>query len=253
MSMIVCSTLVAMSASVALPCTGVLDDASRPCARRMSWASKQNVPPEKIPRTKRCCGAAPRTISSSCARASSRTSSPARSAGAPSASATARSAASARLPAARMPPVACSSGSAPRKIDTTGVVIACGLREHGRGDRRVRRLGDEHDDLRVGVVLQPAHPAQHRDAADRLGQVVAAGADRLRHAGAELVDARGDLLRAGARRADDADRAAAHDVREAQRDAVDDRGAAVGAHDDEVARVGRALDLELGSRRARCR
>ena len=88
----------------------------------MSCASKQNVPPEKIPRTKRCSGAAPCHDPSSCARDSAPASSAARSAGRPSDSATARSAASARLPAATMPSAA-SSGSAPRKIDTTGVAM----------------------------------------------------------------------------------------------------------------------------------
>ena len=66
-------------------------------------------------------------------------------------------------------------------------------------------------------------------------QVVAAGADGVRDAGAEPVDAGGDLLRAGARGADHADRAAPHDVGEAERNAVDDRRAAVGPHDQEVA------------------
>ena len=52
----------------------------------------------------------------------------------------------------------------------------------------------------------------------------------------------GDFLRAGARRADDADVAARNAVGEGQRRAVDDGGAAVGAHHQSAQRLGFALE-----------
>src|SRR5205085_866382 len=97
------------------------------------------------------------------------------------------------------------------------------LRQDRFGDGGGGRLGDEHDDLGVAVLCELLQALQHGDAADLLRKVVAAGADRMRDAAARAMHEAGDLLRAGARIADDADRAAAHRVVEAERNAVDDR------------------------------
>ena len=112
--------------------------------------------------------------------------------------------------------------------------------EDGRGDVGRGRLRHEHDDLRGRIFVERLQPVQHRDAADRGGEVVPAGAERLRDARAELMDAHGHFLRAGAGCADHADRTASHDVGEAERDAVDDGGAAVRTHHHEVVLLARS-------------
>ena len=102
------------------------------------------------------------------------------------------------------------------------------------GDLLGRGLGDERDDLGVRVVDQRVEPQLHHQAADLLLEVAAAGADDLRHAAAQLRNDGADLLRARAGRADHADLALGHDVGKRQRHVVDDRGATVGAHDQQL-------------------
>ena len=112
-------------------------------------------------------------------------------------------------------------------------------------DRRCGRLGDQHDHARGRVGGQRGQPLQHRDAADLFLQIAAAGAQRLRDAAAQVVDAAGDLLQPGARCGDETDVAAPHDVGEAERHAVDDRGAAIGAHHQQVLGARHRLDRAL--------
>ena len=117
------------------------------------------------------------------------------------------------------------------------------------GDARGGRLGDDDDHSRRRIAREELESREERGAADLVVDVAAAGADRVRHAFAELVDADGHFLHAGARRADDADRAAPHGVRESERHAGDDRGAAVGPHDEEPLLRRQALHrLLLGER-----
>ena len=68
-----------------------------------------------------------------------------------------------------------------------------------------------------GSAASASMAEQRSPSTDGLTQVPPAGADRLGDARAELVEQAADLLHAGARGADDAHRAAAHDVGEAQR------------------------------------
>ena len=84
-------------------------------------------------------------------------------------------------------------------------------------------------------------------------QVAAADPERVRDADAGVVEQAEQLLAAGAGRGDDADRAGRDDVGEAQPDAADDGGAAVGSHDEHAALGGRALEGDLVLERARCR
>ena len=112
-----------------------------------------------------------------------------------------------------------------------------------------RRFGHQHDHAGLAVGGERGQTLQHRDAADGLAQVAPTGAQRLRDAAALVVDAAAELLQAGARCGDDADVAAAHDIRESQRHAVDDRGAAVRPHHQQVSGAGECLDLELFSDR----
>jgi hypothetical protein len=102
------------------------------------------------------------------------------------------------------------------------------LRDRGR-DVRIRRLGDRHDHLGGVVGREQLDPAPEHRAADLGAQIAPADADRVRDPDPRRVEQAADLLRAGARSADDADRPALHRVGEAERDAVDDRRAAVGA------------------------
>ena len=115
---------------------------------------------------------------------------------------------------------------------------ACG--DLGRG-----RLGDDHDHARGGVAAEQVERLEGGDGAHRFGQVAAAGAEGVGDAAAELVNAGGDELEAGARGADHADGAAAHGVGKAEADAVDDGRAAVGAHHEQAACGGGALEGDL--------
>ena len=95
----------------------------------------------------------------------------------------------------------------------------------------------------VGGQQLEAAPDHHP--ADLGAQVAPADADRVRDPDPRRVEQAADLLRPGARRADDADRPALDRVGEAERDAVDDRRAAVGAHEQQPALERAALERGL--------
>ena len=103
------------------------------------------------------------------------------------------------------------------------------------GHGRVGRLGDDDDHARVLVGGQQLERRPRHQPADLGAQVAAADADRVRDAHPGGVEQAAHLLDAGPGRADDPDRPAPDRVREPERDAVDDRGAAVGAHEQQVA------------------
>ena len=111
-----------------------------------------------------------------------------------------------------------------------------GVRLHLRQHLGRRRLG--HDDDRGGgrVGGQGRERLPGGAAADGRGQVAAADAEAVAHADAGGVEQAHDLLGAGARGGDEPDRAGARGVGEAERDPADDRGAAVGAHQQHVGR-----------------
>ena len=75
-------------------------------------------------------------------------------------------------------------------------------------DGRVRRLGDRDDHLGAVVGGEQLEPAPHHQPADLGAQVAPADADRVRDPDPRRVEQAAHLLRAGARRADDADRPA---------------------------------------------
>ena len=79
----------------------------------------------------------------------------------------------------------------------------------------------------------------------RIAEAGDADADRLAHPGAHRVDQARNLLQAGARRCDQADVAAPHRVGEAERHAIDDRGAAIGAHHHQPARARQFLERDF--------
>ncbi len=99
--------------------------------------------------------------------------------------------------------------------------------------------------LTSGIAAQQVDALAERHCADLLRQVAAARADAVRHAAAELVDARRDLLQAGAGGRHDADGPAAHLVRKAQPDPADDGRAAVGAHDEQALLRSQPLQLDF--------
>src|SRR6266852_2671110 len=76
-------------------------------------------------------------------------------------------------------------------------------------------------------------------------EIVAARADRLRDPGAKPVDETGDLLQPGAGRRYTTDVAAADDIGEGKRDAIDDRRTAIRPHDNEIALIRVPLECDL--------
>ena len=126
------------------------------------------------------------------------------------------------------------SGAAPRKCTTTGLPAAAAASSIWRAIAGAGGLEISTITRVPRIGGQRGEPLQHRDAADLFLQVAAAGAERLRDAAAQVVDAAGHFLQPGARRRDEADVAAPHDVGKAERHAVDDRRAAIGPHHQQV-------------------
>ena len=132
-----------------------------------------------------------------------------------------------------------------KEVDDDGLAGGGGRVQHPFGDARCGRLGDQDDDLGPGVGGEPLQPVQHHRAADTLVEVATADPDRLRHAGAGPMDEAAHLLEPGTRCGDEADGPAANSVREAERDAVDDRRPAVGPHEQQALPSGDRLELDL--------
>ena len=103
------------------------------------------------------------------------------------------------------------------------------------------------------VVGEGGERLTRRAAAHGGRQVAAADAEAVADADPAGVEQRHHLLGTGARRRDDADRAGAHDVGEAERDAADDGGAAVRAHDEHARARRRVLEAAPRPRPGRCR
>src|SRR5581483_4674501 len=114
------------------------------------------------------------------------------------------------------------------------------LRDRGGG-----RLGDQDDHLGGGVVAQQRQRLEGCDAADLLLEVAAPGAERVAHPGPGAVNQDADLLHPAPGGADQADPARADDVGEAEADAVDDRGPAVGPHHQQATRAAPPLERDL--------
>ena len=102
-------------------------------------------------------------------------------------------------------------------------------------DDRVRRLGDDHDHARAGIRREQLQARTRHQPADLGRQVAAADADRVRDADVRGVEQAAHLLDARPGGADDPDRPAGDRVGEPERDAVDDRRAAVGPHEEQAA------------------
>ena len=139
----------------------------------------------------------------------------------------------------------------PSRPSSTGVPSASASRGERLGDLGGGRLGDHHDQVDVGVGVEAAQrlaggePA-HRRRTGRDRRRRARGVRRRPSSVAPAWWSRVEqLLAAGAGRGDDADPARAHGVGEAQPDAVDDRGAAVGTHDERAAGGGVRLERDL--------
>ena len=117
--------------------------------------------------------------------------------------------------------------------------------EHGIGGGRRGRLRDDEHDPRIEVGAQGRDTLQGGQPADGGVEIPPARADRVGDPRAEAMDEAGQLLDPCSRGADDADGTAAHPVREAQADSVDDRGPAFGAHDQKPAIARPALERHL--------
>ena len=94
-----------------------------------------------------------------------------------------------------------------------------------------RRLGDNDEHLDAVIAFHGVDHVHHGDAADFCVQVTAADADGIGNALAQTVNDGGQLLNAGAGRANDADGARVNLVGKGNRYTLDDAGAAVRAHD----------------------
>src|SRR6516162_8986338 len=86
---------------------------------------------------------------------------------------------------------------------------------------------------------------QHRDAANLLREIVTARAERLRYAGAELMDPNSYLLRSGPRRSYNPNRTAANNIGKTKGHAIDDRGATIRAHYHQVMLVSVGLQCKF--------
>jgi hypothetical protein len=115
----------------------------------------------------------------------------------------------------------------------------------GSGHGRRGGLGHQHHPLGGRVGVQGGERVERREPADGLREVAAPDTEDVRDADPGHVEQAGDLLGAGARRGDQADRPGADDVGEAERDAGDDRRPAVGAHDEDAGVVGGPLQRDL--------
>ena len=89
---------------------------------------------------------------------------------------------------------------------------------------------NDHDMFRAWIGIQRVDRHQGRDPAHLGFQIAPTRADRVRNPAAVVGDQARHFLDAGARRADDANIAARHDVGETQRRAIEDGGAAIGPH-----------------------
>ncbi len=138
-----------------------------------------------------------------------------------------------------------AAGSPPRKLTTTGLSSRPAAARtfavtDSAGGFEIRTIT-----ARARVCGEPLETGQHHRPADSLVEVAAADADRLGHPRPQPVDQAADLLEPRPGRADEADRAASDDVREPQRDAVEDRRPAIGPHHQESLAPGDRLELDL--------
>ena len=136
-------------------------------------------------------------------------------------------------------------GVAAEKVDDDGLARLAREVEDAAGDGGGGGLGDQDDDARPRVGREALDASLHHEAAHALVEVVAAHADHLRAALAEAIDEAADLLEPRAGGADEADGPAPDGIGEAERHAVEDRGAAVRAHDEELLLRGEPLEEGL--------
>ena len=133
----------------------------------------------------------------------------------------------------------------PSSASSTGVPSAAAY-------SRISAATSSAGGLETTTISSTAGSASRRRSASRVasprdlgGQVAAADAERRGDADAGVVEQREQLLAAGAGGGDDADRAGLDGVGEAEAEAADDGGAAVGAHHQQAALGGGPLERDL--------
>ena len=114
------------------------------------------------------------------------------------------------------------------------------LRRHGPG-----RLPDHADHGGVVVTGECLERALEHEAADVVGEIASAEADRMGDAFAGCGEMAGDGLQARARRRGEPDTAARHRVGESERHAAEDCGAAIRPHHEEPARARESLQAHF--------
>ena len=136
-----------------------------------------------------------------------------------------------------------SSGAEQGELD--GGAQSGGVLPEVGGDFGIRRLGHDDDQLDLRVGIEAAHRFPGGDSAHFGGQVAAANTERGGDPDTDMVEQGEELLAAGARRSDDADRPGRHRVGEAETETADDRSAAVRPHHEQVPLLSGLLEHEL--------
>ena len=111
------------------------------------------------------------------------------------------------------------------------------VKNHG-GNLRSRGLRNERDDFCVRIVDQCVKSEFHHQTADVLLQITAAGSDNLGNTFSQLSNNRADFLGSCTGSTDHTDLALRDDIRERQRNIIDNRRAAVRSHDKKFMCVG---------------
>ncbi|MNJ39228.1 hypothetical protein D3C77_340950 [compost metagenome] len=108
-----------------------------------------------------------------------------------------------------------------------------------------RRLGDQHDHLRLFVVVKCFHTVQHHDAADLLCQISPASSNQLGYTAAKVVNANADLLAACTGCADDADIPFSYLISETKSDISNNSGSTIRPHHQQAFFMGQLLEFNF--------
>src|SRR3990172_13337674 len=116
------------------------------------------------------------------------------------------------------------------EIDHHGFAHLAGGGQQTAGYIWRRWLGNQYNDIGLGILCQIVQTLQHGAGSHFALEVAAAGADSLRYAPAQVMDLGGDSLKTGSGSADQPNGATPHPIGKTQANAVDDRSTAIRAH-----------------------
>jgi hypothetical protein len=124
-----------------------------------------------------------------------------------------------------------------QRQDTGFAAPGCFVRQNPC-DLRVGRLGDQHDDARVGVTRQRLQGGAHTVAAEIAVQIASPHTNGVRDANPRVGEQAAHLLQPCARGGDETDRPAGLLIGKAQGRAPDHGGAAIRTHHQQAAFAG---------------